>query len=120
MENPLKTQLLYDGNCPICCRKVAFIERRDAKRSLEFIDIRAPDFKAEDTGIEFQTLETRIHAVLPDGSMASGMEAVRAAYRAIGLGWLVSPTGWPILRIVFDALYRLVAQNRMLISRFIR
>ena len=30
-----------------------------------------------------------------------GMAVFRLAYRAVGLGWLVAPTGWPLLRPLF-------------------
>ena len=116
----MKVTILYDGECPICQGKKAFLEKRDRKRRLRFIDIRAPDFQPAETGRTFIELETRIHAVMPDGRLVAGMDAIRAAWRAIGLGWLVAPTGWPLLRPVFDALYTGVARNRKKISRFLK
>ncbi len=54
-----------------------------------------------------------LHVRTPDGRVVCAMEAVRAAYRAVGLGWLVAPTGWPGLRPVFDRLYAAFARNRL-------
>ncbi len=65
-------------------------------------------------------LEKQIHAILPDGSLVSRMDVIREAYRAIDLYWLIAPTGWPILRPLFDWLYDFVAKHRMPISRFFR
>lgn len=82
------------------------------------MNIRDSRFQPLENGVDFPTLEKSIHAVLADGRIVSGMDAIRAAYRAIGLGWLVAPTGWPLLRPFFDGLYSRVARNRQAISRF--
>ncbi len=116
----MKLTILYDGECPICQEKKAFLEKRDRKKRLRFVDIRDPDFQPTETGRSFKELEARIHAVLPDGGLVAGMDAIRAAWRAIGLGWLVAPSGWPLLRPAFDALYTFVARNRHKISRFLK
>ena len=55
----------------------------------------------------------RIHALLPDGRVVEGMEVLRRVYAAVGLGWLLAPTRWPILRGLADAAYRLFARNRL-------
>jgi predicted DCC family thiol-disulfide oxidoreductase YuxK len=49
----------------------------------------------------------------PDGSLVRGMEVFRRAYDAVGLGWLLAPTRWPILRSIFDAGYSWFARNRL-------
>jgi predicted DCC family thiol-disulfide oxidoreductase YuxK len=120
MLNHTPIRILYDGNCPICCQKVAFLNRRDHKGRLNFSDIRDSGFQPEETGIPMAELEKKIHAILPDGSIIQRMDVIRAAYREIGIGWLAAPTGWPVMRPVFDKLYDLVAKNRLRISRFLR
>lgn len=109
--------ILFDGDCPLCLRKVEFLKRRDKKRRLAFADIRAPGFRPDDMGIPMAVLERQIHAVRPDGSVIGAMEVVRAASREVGLGWLAAPTGWPLLKPAFDALYRFVARHRRFLSR---
>lgn len=110
------TRILYDGNCPICCRKVAFLKKRDRAAKLCFSDIRSTENLSEQAGIPMEQLERQIHAVLPDGTVISRMDVIRAAYREVGLGWLAAPTGWPVLRSLFDVLYGLVAKYRQSIS----
>ena len=41
------------------------------------------------------------------------MEVFRAAYEAVGFGWLAAPTGWTGLRPMFDYGYKLFARNRL-------
>ncbi len=112
-------RILYDGNCPICRRKVAFLKKCDRKEKLCFSDIREEESLPRQTGIHMEQLEKQIHAVLPDGTVIRRMDVIRAAYREVGLGWLAAPTGWPVLRPCFDALYGLVAKYRLAIGRLL-
>jgi predicted DCC family thiol-disulfide oxidoreductase YuxK len=107
-------ELFYDGECRFCSREMAAIERLDRGRGLiAFVDITDPDFDAASVGRRYEDLMARIHARLPDGSWIQGMQAFRRAYRAVGLGWLLAPTGWPLLRPLFDVFYRWFARNRL-------
>ena len=60
-----------------------------------------------------EQVDSSLHSVTPDGRILSGMASVRAAYRAAGMGWIMAPTGWPLLRPMFDAAYRVFARNRI-------
>ena len=82
-------------------------------RAARFEDIAAPDFDAARYGTTQAALMARIHGVLPDGTLVEGVEVFRRVYAAVGLGWLVRPTGWPVLRPIFDAAYRWFARNRL-------
>ena len=120
MPTQAKIRILYDGNCPVCCRKVEFLRHRDHRSKLIFSNIREADLQFFETGIAMNELEKKIHAILPDGTLIQSMDVIRAAYREIGLGWLATPTGWPILRPFFDKIYEFVAKYRLGISRFLR
>ena len=120
MEELPATRILYDGDCPICCRKIAFFKKHDTQKKLRYTNIRNADLSFFNLPVSRADLEKQIHAILPDGTLINRMEVIRAAYKAIGLGWLSAPTGWPILRALFDALYGFVAKNRLTISRWFR
>jgi predicted DCC family thiol-disulfide oxidoreductase YuxK len=106
-------KLLYDGDCPLCSREVAFLRGRDPRRAIVFEDIAASDFDATRYGLDRQRVMARIHGVLPDGTVIEGMEVFRRAYAAVGLGWLLAPSRWPGLGRLFDAAYRIFARNRL-------
>jgi predicted DCC family thiol-disulfide oxidoreductase YuxK len=106
-------RLLYDGDCPLCSREVAMLRRRDTRARIQFDDIAAPDFDASRHGLDPQAVMARIHGVLPDGRVIEGMEVFRRAYGAVGLGWLLAPSRWPLLGRLFDAAYRWFARNRL-------
>jgi predicted DCC family thiol-disulfide oxidoreductase YuxK len=110
-------KLLYDGDCPFCRREIEWLRRLDRGGCLAFEDIAAVDFDPSLYGRTLDDLMGAMHGVLPDGRLTTGVEIFRQAYAAVGLGWLVAPTGWPILRPMFDALYRLFARNRVALGR---
>lgn len=113
-EQAWQVRVLYDGECPLCAREIRMLERLDAGRGrIDFEDIAAPEFDADRYGLRFDDVMARIHAVLPGGRVVEGVEVFRLAYAAVGLGWLVAPTRWPILRGVADAAYRVFARNRL-------
>lgn len=115
--NQWKFKLLYDGECPLCLREVRWLQRRNHAGRLAFEDIASPQFDPAPYGKSRAELSAVIHGVFPDGRIVSRLEVFRQAYRAVGLGWLLAPTGWPVLRWIFDALYTLFARYRIPIGR---
>lgn len=109
--------MLYDGRCPLCRREVRFLRRRRHGDRVAFEDITAAGFDPARHGVAEQDVHAKMHAVLPDGRVAVGMEAFRHIYRAIGLGWVLAPTGWPLLRPIFDMLYAGFAKVRPRLQR---
>ena len=79
-------------------------------------DITAAGFDPNQYGVTTQELMGQIHGVHPDGSLVTGMEVIRRAYEAVGLGWLLAPTKWPVLRSISDACYAWFARNRVLLT----
>jgi predicted DCC family thiol-disulfide oxidoreductase YuxK len=108
-----RIKLLYDGDCPLCGREVALLRRRDRRGRLAFEDIAAPGFDPARYALTRADVMARMHGVLPDGSVVDGMEVFRRAYSAIGLGFLLAPTRWPLLRPLFDRAYAVFARNRL-------
>ena len=109
--------LLYDGDCPLCSREIAMLRKLDRGRGrLRFEDIAGLEPGSRLHGRDLEALLARIHGVLPDGSVVDGLEVFRRAYAAVGLGWLLAPTRWPLLRPMADAGYRWFARNRMRLS----
>lgn len=109
---------LYDGACAICDAEAARLRHWNRGRdTLHFVDISAAGFEPKTYGRSLEELMGRVHAIRPDGSVLIGMDAIRAAYAEVGLGWLLAPTRWPGLRAVFDRLYLWFARNRYRISK---
>lgn len=108
--------LLYDAACPVCSLEMDHLRQRDTAGRLVFVNIAEPGFEPSRYGATLAEMNAVIHAVQPDGRLLRGVEVLRLAYAAVGLGWVVHPTGWPLLRPAFDWGYRLFAEHRMRIS----
>ncbi|MET0348181.1 MAG: DUF393 domain-containing protein [Rhizobacter sp.] len=109
--------LLYDAACPVCVLEVEHLRGRDTAGHLAFVDITAPDFDAAAYGTTRAALDAEVHGVWADGSLVRGMETARAAYAAVGIGWVLRPTGLAPVRPLFDLAYRLFARYRRPLSR---
>lgn len=108
--------LLYDAQCPVCALEMDHLRERCTDGRLHFVDISQPGFDAAPYGVPYQAMDAEIHGIRPDGSLLKGVDVLRLAYDAAGLGWVMRPTGWAPLRPAFDAGYRLFARHRRRIS----
>ncbi len=113
MSASARLTLFFDGDCPLCRREIDLLRRIDRDGRVELVDIARPSFLSPDPGVTREDLMARIHARRPDGRWLEGMDVFRAMWEAVGWGWLLAPTGWPILRPIFDASYRWFARNRL-------
>lgn len=109
--------VFHDGSCPICRLDVERLRSRNDQGRLRFINIAAPEFDPGPYGLTLEEFAGQIRAQLPDGSLVTGMEVFRRAYRAVGLGCFVAPTDWAPLKTLAEALYRFFARRRSAISR---
>ena len=110
-------KLLYDGGCPFCLREMRWLQRWNRHGRLAFEDVAAPGFDPARYGVTRERVMGVIHGVFPDGRIVRMVEVFRQAYRAVGLGWLLAPTGWPVFRWFFDALYGIFARYRVPLGR---
>lgn len=109
--------LLYDAACPVCALEMDHLRARNGEGRLAFVDIAQPGFDPAPYGATLAAMDAEIHGVWADGAPVRGLEALRLAYAAVGLGWVLRPTGLAPLRPLFDAGYRLFARHRRPISR---
>jgi predicted DCC family thiol-disulfide oxidoreductase YuxK len=110
-SNSYPLTLFFDGACPMCRAEMTALRRRDAAARLRFADVRAEDFAVPE-GATLAAMLTSLHGRTADGRLVTGIETLRLAYRAIGLGWLMAPTGWPLLRGASERAYLWAARHR--------
>lgn len=111
-------KLLYDGQCPICRREAHWLMRRNRAGHLAFEDISAPGFDPSRYGLTAAEVMGVMHGVFPDGRILTRVAAFREAYRCVGLGWLLAPTGWLGLRWVADRAYEWFARHRVRLGQW--
>jgi len=103
--------LFFDALCPVCRAEMQSLRARDGACRLRFEDLRAADF-AVPSGTTLERMLTSIHGRTADGRLVAGVETLRLAYRAVGLGWLLAPTAWPLLRGPSERAYLWFARHR--------
>ena len=112
--------LFYDGRCAVCTLEMDHLRERCREGQLVFVDIAAADFDAAQVDATPARLQAEIHGLRADGELIRGLQVLRLAYAAAGIGWVLAPTGWWPLRLLSDVAYRLFARHRRTISRAAR
>jgi predicted DCC family thiol-disulfide oxidoreductase YuxK len=110
--------LFFDGLCPLCVREMGALRRRDRTARLRFVDVRAPGFVVP-FGATLDDMLAAIHACTAQGRLVAGVETVRLAYEAVGLGWLLAPTAWRPLRGVSERAYAWLARHRFAVPAWL-
>ncbi len=110
--------LFFDSSCPMCNAEMTSLRRRDVLGRLRFVDASPADF-AVPPGFTRAAMMAAIHGVTADGRWVVGVETLRLAYAAVGLGWLAAPTAWPWLREPAERAYRWFARHRQAMPRWI-
>ena len=111
-----QTLVFYDGACAICRDEMMMLKRRDRAGRLLLIDIAAREFNAGRWPVSTTDLNALLHVRTADERWLKGMPAIRHLYRQIGRGWLLTPTGWPLLSHAFDRAYAWFARHRLAVS----
>ena len=115
--NTPKLTIFFDGGCPLCKREVDFLQSKNQKGALRFIDINTSDFSSDlKNGITYKQAMDRIHAMKSDGSVIKDIKVFQEAYSLIGLGWIYAPTKLPILDKSIEFIYGLWAKYRLKIT----
>lgn len=106
-------EVFYDGECPLCTKEIAMLQRLDERRRIRFSDISAVGFDAGALGVTQEALMARIHGRLPDGTFIEGVEVFRRLYAAVGFERLVWLSRLPGLAWVLDTAYTAFAKRRL-------
>ena len=112
--------LIYDSKCAVCQWEVDFLRSRDERGRLTFTDLESEAFEegaARNGRLDYATALSSFHAVRADGELLSGVESFRAAYDAVGLGWVWALYDNRIVAAFLDAGYALFARYRTDITR---
>ena len=115
-DSELTVELLYDGECPICHREICFLQKREDKTKVKFINIASKDYLAsEHKNIDYEAAMGQIHAIDSKGNLLVGLPAFAAVY-ACQLLAIATVFRLPFLQIFLKPLYLLFAKNRLWIT----
>lgn len=113
MSADFDVEVLFDGNCPVCRREIAWLRRLDRRRRIRFTDIAPLESAGAVGGIPWTDLMAEIHGRLPDGQWIKGVEVFRRLYAAVGFGHLVRVTRWTGIEQLLDVAYAAFARRRL-------
>jgi len=109
--------LFYDGLCPVCRREVAFLKAIRDSDEVSYVDIASSSFDASRYGKDITYFVKSLRGF--DGEkFTSGMDTMRALYRKLGLGFLMSWTALPGAKQLTDFFYHQFSRVRPKFSRF--
>ncbi len=118
MEN---VTLFYDADCGICTASVDWLVRqaRTAGRDLRTVAYQDPSAPPRYPMINWSHTDLGVQSLAESGAIFQDEAAIAACLRLIpAWSWLGNCMTWPLLRIGFQAGYRLVARNRSSLSRW--
>ena len=106
--------ILYDGHCMLCSRFVQYVLRHDDRKCFRFCPIQSEKAAhlLKEAGYSGKVDLTTILLIVPKGVKTESTAALRILCRLKGLSPLLG-LGWIIPSIVRNAVYRLVANNRI-------
>ena len=109
-----KYVVIYDGDCRVCKRSVAALEKWDAKREMEIIPSQSPGLAQRFPWITPRAFEESIQVIRSaDNKPWQGAAAVEELMNAMPRGgrfsWIFSI---PLARPIAERLYRWFAGNR--------
>lgn len=118
---PHQLTVFYDGACPLCRREIDFYQRRDAARSIDWVDVSRCAGETVVPGLTKAEAMARFHVKRADGQLASGglafaqLWAALPGFRPFGL-----VLQWPPLAWLTERVYRLFLKLRPRLQAFAR
>ena len=111
--------VLYDHDCTLCRQEMQRLKSLDHEDRLLLLNINSPIFNAHDRGVSREEVSQALHVLTAEKIWLVGMPAIRHVYAQVGLGWLMAPSGWPLISRLADLAYRYIAPNRYVISHWL-
>lgn len=104
---------IYDGNCRVCTRSAALLERWDRRRQIEVIPAQAPGVRERFPWIPAEAYDRALQLVGPGNATHEGAAAIEQLLDLLPRGWML---GWvfrlPFVGALLDRFYRWFARHR--------
>lgn len=114
--------VIFDGDCGICNATRQWVQRRDRASRLSWQPYQRADLPGLVPGLTPEQASRAVYFVQPDGQYYRGARAIFETLRYLPGGWRW--LGWigtlPPVNWLAAIVYRIVAQHRTRISRWLR
>ena len=115
-----KAVLIYDGNCPVCGKTVAWIKDNAKKGAFEMLPCQSESVKQRFPSIKRAVCMQAMQLVLPDGAVLSGEKALPEILKRLRrYGTAAAFFKLPGSQILSRAFYRRFADRRYHIARLL-
>ncbi len=113
--------LIYDDKCSLCCGCMRWLKLHAiGNDAFEFIPCQSKKRMSLLPGLNEKACLEELHMVLPDGQIVTGDKSLlEILLRLRYFRWLAVLFRIPVIRLFSYAIYRLIANNRYVISRTI-
>jgi predicted DCC family thiol-disulfide oxidoreductase YuxK len=105
--------LIFDGHCMLCSGFVHFILRADRHHRLRLVAAQSPVGAALYRHFDLVREDYETNILLEDGRAWLKSEGSIRVFERLGLPWSLIAVGRILPRPVRDALYELIARNRL-------
>lgn len=105
--------VIYDGDCALCTRAVAFLRAWDTASRLAFVTSREAQRRADLPPLSPSALDQAMHLVSPSGTVTAGAETLSPLLRLLPWGRpLAAALRLPGSNRLARTVYNWVARNR--------
>ena len=113
--------LIYDDRCSLCCGCMRWLKLHAiGNDAFEFIPCQSKKRMSLFPGLNEKACLEELHMVLPDGQIVIGDKSLPESLRRLRyFRWLAFLFRIPVIRLFSYAVYRLIANNRYIISKTI-
>ncbi len=113
--------LIYDGDCPMCRKAVAWVDARAMDDGFEKLPCQSRDRASRFPGMKESECMRAMQLVLADGTRYSGAEALpHILLRVRGWRFLARVLRLPVISWFSPLVYSVIARNRQTISLLVR
>lgn len=109
--------LIYDGECPLCRKAVAWVEGRVRGGALYSVACQDPERAVRCPQVDEAACMEAMQLVLSDGSVYAGEEALPHLFRMMGRWrWFAIVFSIPGVSLLAPGAYRWIASHRHMFS----
>ena len=114
--------VIYDGNCNLCKFFVSSFNQDEIGDKLRFVQSQYCDTSSISPGLTDHMTRKSVFFIRADGQRFAGARAVYESWKAIPglLGLVGTLFAFPLLSILSQPVYRLIASQRHRISKILR
>lgn len=113
-----RISVYYDGLCPLCSREIAHYRTQKGQENFYFIDITAPEFKAEEEGLDPYQIHKVMHVRNSEGHIKTGLDAFITIWENLPqYFWLGELAKKSYLKPLLNLFYNIFAKFRPYLPR---